>query len=379
MIVVINLLLVSWWTLKSPSSREGKQADAERGVDFDLGAFVLICAICALYAYLRLLADPSATMPQFSPLDNPLALKSQQFCLNYPEEVAQESVFVSGLRRSPRVSRQSTGRWPDNLGEICANKRVLGRIESWKLLTKLYLPLKSLQLLVSPISLSYDWPLESIGLVREVHDSRLLLALLSYVAIVAVILRWVRSWRPIALGISSFKIRFPQEDGEQKKRRQADHQLVDQLAWALVWLVVPYLPASNLLFPVGFLLAERTLYLPSFGFCLMVGQALGGGGVKWNGLWGKRKSLFSDRAKVGLVVLLALLGSVRIHERNADWLSNLTLFSSNVHQSPAKSVANLASLTAMGAANGSQLELAEQLYRRALEWQPNSPDLHYNL
>lgn len=40
------------------------------------------------------------------------------------------------------------------------------------------------------------------------------------------------------------------------------------LAWAL--LVVPFLPASNLAAYVGFVVAERVLYLPSMGACLLV-------------------------------------------------------------------------------------------------------------
>ena len=40
--------------------------------------------------------------------------------------------------------------------------------------------------------------------------------------------------------------------------------------FALSLLVLPFLPASNLLFPVGFVLAERVLYLPSLGICLLV-------------------------------------------------------------------------------------------------------------
>ncbi len=34
--------------------------------------------------------------------------------------------------------------------------------------------------------------------------------------------------------------------------------------------VLPFLPASNLFFPVGFVIAERILYLPSMGLCLLV-------------------------------------------------------------------------------------------------------------
>jgi len=39
---------------------------------------------------------------------------------------------------------------------------------------------------------------------------------------------------------------------------------------SLVLLVVPFLPASNLFFRVGFVVAERVLYLPSAGYCLLV-------------------------------------------------------------------------------------------------------------
>ena len=42
------------------------------------------------------------------------------------------------------------------------------------------------------------------------------------------------------------------------------------LAFALTLVVLPFLPASNLFFPVGFVVAERVLYLPSMGYCLVV-------------------------------------------------------------------------------------------------------------
>ena len=37
-------------------------------------------------------------------------------------------------------------------------------------------------------------------------------------------------------------------------------------------LVLPFLPSSNLLFRVGFVVAERVLYLPSAGYCLLFGM-----------------------------------------------------------------------------------------------------------
>jgi len=35
-------------------------------------------------------------------------------------------------------------------------------------------------------------------------------------------------------------------------------------------MVIPFLPASNLFFRVGFVVAERILYVPSMGFCILV-------------------------------------------------------------------------------------------------------------
>lgn len=39
---------------------------------------------------------------------------------------------------------------------------------------------------------------------------------------------------------------------------------------ALALIVVPFLPASNLFFRVGFVIAERILYLSSIGFCVLI-------------------------------------------------------------------------------------------------------------
>ncbi len=43
-----------------------------------------------------------------------------------------------------------------------------------------------------------------------------------------------------------------------------------QTLFALSLVILPFLPASNLFFAVGFVVAERVLYLPSMGMCLLV-------------------------------------------------------------------------------------------------------------
>ena len=53
----------------------------------------------------------------------------------------------------------------------------------------------------------------------------------------------------------------------QKRRKQL-------LLFSLALLILPFLPASNFFFPVGFVVAERVLYLPSLGMCLLVAVGL---------------------------------------------------------------------------------------------------------
>ena len=46
------------------------------------------------------------------------------------------------------------------------------------------------------------------------------------------------------------------------------------LQLSLAMLIVPFLPASNIFFYVGTVLAERLLYIPSMGYCIYAGYVL---------------------------------------------------------------------------------------------------------
>ena len=48
------------------------------------------------------------------------------------------------------------------------------------------------------------------------------------------------------------------------------------MLWSFSLAIIPFIPSSNLFFPIGTILAERLLYLPSMGFCLMSGVAMAG-------------------------------------------------------------------------------------------------------
>ena len=86
-------------------------------------------------------------------------------------------------------------------------------------------------------------------------------------------------------------------------------------AWAMLWTVVMYLPVSNIVPLTIHFVAERYLYVPSFGVCLLFGLA-----VRWGLEWADREPSPRLRAAVaGLALAVVALGGLRSVARNRDW------------------------------------------------------------
>ncbi len=100
----------------------------------------------------------------------------------------------------------------------------------------------------------------------------------------------------------------------------ARHRL-PMLTTGLAWTAIALLPVSNLLFPTGIVLAERTLFLPSIGWLIAVG-ALG------CALWERAEQWASRRIVHGVLsVAMALLvtaGVARSVERFSVWRDDST-------------------------------------------------------
>ena len=79
---------------------------------------------------------------------------------------------------------------------------------------------------------------------------------------------------------------------------------------------------ANILKPIGTIMAERLVYLPSLGFCLFV--ALG-----WNWLWQRGKTIALGLALIAIAVLGA-----RTVVRNSDWQDNRTLAVAQMRAAP---------------------------------------------
>lgn len=104
-------------------------------------------------------------------------------------------------------------------------------------------------------------------------------------------------------------------------------------SWALA--VIAFVPASNLLFVVGFEVAERVLYLPSIGFCLLAAYALLA--------LATRTRLSGATAKAvgaGLVVGVAALYGARVLSRVPDWTTEKTLWASTLRALPGNAKAH---------------------------------------
>jgi hypothetical protein len=145
------------------------------------------------------------------------------------------------------------------------------------------------RLLVFPLTLRADYSPAERSLVTSPLDGRFLLGLLC-LAIWGLLLG--RAWR---------------------RGRRVE-------AFGLGWIGIAYLPVANLLFPVGVLVAERTLYSPSIGFALALGA--------WLGRLARRPA-----ALVG--ALLVLAGGARSGVRVPVWHDDLSVVLSILEDSPA--------------------------------------------
>ena len=106
--------------------------------------------------------------------------------------------------------------------------------------------------------------------------------------------------------------------------------------FALSLLVLPYLPASNLFFPVGFVVAERVLYLPSMGFCMLVGFGAHKGLKNKFSKSNKIAKRIPNLIKTSLIFIL-LIQSAKTVTRNRDWYSEDILWKSALSVNPRNS------------------------------------------
>lgn len=108
----------------------------------------------------------------------------------------------------------------------------------------------------------------------------------------------------------------------------------DIVTFALALIILPFIPATNLFFYVGFVVAERVLYIPSMGFCLLVALGV-------DHLHRRQDTYCKKRLVLIATFILLLVMSLRTDIRNKDWLSEENLYRSGIPVNPPKGIDTL--------------------------------------
>lgn len=194
-------------------------------------------------------------------------------------------------------------------------------------------------LLLFPSDLCCDWTMGTIPLVESTLDLRNI-ATIAFYAFLSL------------LAYHSLKYR---------------HQSAKSVIMALSLMVLPFIPASNLFFPVGFVVAERVLYVPSMGFCVLVAHGFKILSQKWN------------LKKLSWLLLGILLSThaVKTFHRNWDWESEYTLFTAALKVN--KNNAKLWNNVGHALENQNNYTTALRYFLQATRVQPDDIGAHMNV
>jgi len=144
--------------------------------------------------------------------------------------------------------------------------------------------------------------------------------------------------------------------------------------FALGWIVLTLLPAANIVYLAGRPIAEQRLYIPSFGFCLLLAY----GFKEFFRIRSRKQHAFQliTTSCLLIIIIVCLYTAITVF-RNCDWRDGITLYSKTLERNPnsARIHYNL----------GTELNLigryieAINSYQTALYLKPNFAEAHYNL
>ncbi|KAG1688503.1 hypothetical protein DVH05_003594 [Phytophthora capsici] len=203
---------------------------------------------------------------------------------------------------------------------ILANNVAVQENRLVRILSYMHLHVWYLWKLVWPRWLCFDYGYNTIPVIESIFDPRNVYTFFGYLV--------------VAIGLHCAILR---RFGSRKTPPSS------LLMMSIAFGVVPFVPASNIIFPVGTVVAERLLYFPSVGFCLLIGCVLDQTfSIVQN--YPQDPSLDMKHCQVPslthskrllngvrLVVLtcsalILTAGCYRSHIRNADWIDEQMLF-----------------------------------------------------
>nr|XP_023654793.1 transmembrane and TPR repeat-containing protein 2-like isoform X1 [Paramormyrops kingsleyae] len=262
-----------------------------------------------------------------------------------------------------------------------------------RMLTFFYLPAVNMWMLMCPNTLSFDWSMDAVPLLRTITDWRNVHSVVFYAGLL-LLARFglqnparvretdgrarVTNGKPFTNG-NSQHMHLKHTDAEIPNNVQNGTKLPckprttlptteNVVVLSLSLLSIPFLPAANLFFYVGFVVAERVLYIPSMGFCLLVA-------VGMRSLHIRLQRHPSRALLLCCSTVLFLLHGMKTVLRNRDWQSEEMLYRSGIAVNPAKAWGNLGNVLK----NQGRTAEAEKAYLNALYFRRNMADMLYNL
>ena len=188
--------------------------------------------------------------------------------------------------RSPQFSGH------DNAAAFCEDR--LCRVLSYSHLYWL-----NIRLLLWPTNLAHDWSMTTVPNVHSFLDARTPLVMAPYLIVAALVVA-------VTLALRRGSPRF------------------NGLALGTAVLIAPFLPASGAFVTAGFTVAERVLYLPSCGFCMLLSIPLA------RPARGRGLRCLMRCATLALFVVHGVLTA----RRNVDWRTNISLLEAGVRHQP---------------------------------------------
>ena len=141
------------------------------------------------------------------------------------------------------------------------------------------------------------------------------------------------------------------------------------VSFCILWFFITLLPVSNVIVPVGNMMAERYMYIPSIGFCLLAGYLV----------WRVRSSRLRRAGVLAVALVSALIISYSFLTitRNRDWKDDFTLWAKTARQAPASTrpLYNLANAYA----RRDMYDIAIVRYKELILMNPYRVEYHNNL
>ncbi|KAK3608428.1 hypothetical protein CHS0354_035429 [Potamilus streckersoni] len=230
----------------------------------------------------------------------------------------------------PFLKQDNPASFSDSLLTRCLTYSYLWSFNAW--------------LLLMPFCLCYDWQTGSIALVQSLADPRNICTVFFFVVLFLLVQKSYKYFK-------------------EKYRNKPDPVVI-----SLLLTVLPFLPASNIFLRVGFVIAERVLYIPSLGFCLAVGVGMHTLLRRWS-----QYRILIIAIFVGLLAIMTW----KTLRQNEVWRNRETLFRSGIHMLPHNSKVhyNYANLQ-KDLENNKE---AEYHYSQAILLDPEHASAHNNL